>query len=558
MDPKLLEELKVKFTGDIATDEETLVNFSHDASLFEVKPQIVVFPKTEKDVQELVKFVDAHKKGHPHLSLTGRAAGTDMGGGSINDSIIVAFGKYFNHPPVIHGEVATAEPGLFYRDFEAETLKHNLLFASYPASKGLCAMGGIVNNNSGGEKSLQYGKTERFVKRIKVVLSDGSIVELKPLHESELHKKMEQKDLEGKIYREMYELITKNYDELQKAKPNVTKNSAGYYLWNVWDPEKKIFDLTKLWTGAQGTLGLMLEADLELVPVKKHHEMEVIYLHDMSHLGQIIDAVLPLGPESFESYDDNTLMLALKYFPEFAKQLGINGLIQAGLAFMPAFLQMFIGRLPKLILQVDFASNDPEELKQKIATLREKLKSLHPQTTIAIDDQEKKYWLVRRESFNLLRNKIRDKHTAPFIDDFVIKPEHIAEVIPQVTNILKKHPYLIFTVAGHVGDGNFHIIPLADIKNPKVRKAIPEVADQVYDIVAKYKGSITGEHNDGLIRTPYLKVMYGEKIVKLFEETKKIFDPENIFNPRKKVHTTLQYAMDHLRTNWNFINTKGK
>lgn len=558
MDQTLLDQLKQTFTGDIATDEDTLNLYSHDASLFEVKPQVVVFPKTDEDVVNLVKFIAAHKKDHPDLSLTGRAAGTDMGGGSINDSISVAFGKYFNQLPKLNGTIATAQPGLFYRDFEKETMKSNMLFASYPASRELCAIGGIVNNNSGGEKSLQYGKTEKYVKRIKVVLADGSIAELKPLNEQELQEKMNLQNMEGMIYREMYKLITENYDEIQKAKPKVNKNSAGYYLWNVWDKEKKIFDLTQVWVGAQGTLGLMLEADLEVVPVKKHHEMEIIYLHDITHLNEIIDAVLPLGPESFESYDDNTLMLALRYFPEFVKQLGLWGLIQSGLAFLPAFLDMMVGKLPKLILQVDFAGDDPEELKQKIATLREKLKSLHPQTRIAIDGAEKKYWLVRRESFNLLRNKVRNKHTAPFIDDFVIDPHLMGTVVPQVIDVLKKHPEFIYTVAGHVGNGNFHIIPLVDIQNPNVRKAIPEISDEVYKIIGQNGGSITGEHNDGLIRTPYLQEMFGEKMVKLFEETKAIWDPQGIFNPRKKVHGDLKYAMDHIRTNWTFIQTKTK
>lgn len=558
MDQNLLEELRKNISGDVVDDAQTLTDFSHDASLFEVAPQVVVFPKTAEDVQNLVKFVSAHKKDVPQLSLTGRSAGTDMGGGSINDSITIAFGKYFNHPATINGTLATVEPGLFYRDFEVDTLKQNLIFPSYPASKGLCAMGGIVNNNSGGEKSLQYGKTEKYVRRIKVVLADGNVYELKPLTEEELKKKMEQQDFEGNMYREMYKLITDNWDKISKAKPHVTKNSAGYYLWNVWDPEKKVFDLTKLWVGAQGTLGLMLEADLQLVPVKKHHEMEVIYLRDTTHLGQIIDAVLPLGPESFESYDDNTLMLALKFFPEFIHQLGIFGLVQAGLAFLPAFIDMLMGKLPKLIVQIDFASDDPQELKQKIATLREKLKPLHPQTTIAIDNQEKKYWLVRRESFNLLRNKVRNKHTAPFIDDIVVDSHDFAEVFDQVSNILRKHPEFMFAGQGHVGDGNFHIIPLVDIQDPKVRAAIPEISNEVYSLVVKHNGSITGEHNDGLIRTPYLAQMYGEEVTKLFEETKRIFDPLGIFNPRKKVHGDLQYAMDHIRTNWNHIDTKGK
>lgn len=552
MDPKLLSNLTKVIEGDVAADSTTLAEYSHDASLFEVKPQVVVFPKNEKDVSSLVRFVADNKKDNPHLSLTGRSAGTDMGGGSINDSIIVAFSKYFNAPPKIDAEKRTGvtQPGVFYRDFEKETIKEGLLFPSYPASRGLCAMGGIVNNNSGGEKSLQYGKTERYVKSVKVVLRDGNTYEFKKLTMSQLEKKKEQKDLEGEIYRKMFKLINDNYDEIMAAKPQVSKNSAGYFLWNVYDKEEGTFDLTKLWVGAQGTLGLLLEAEIGLVPIHMHREMMVIFLHDLKHLGEIINAALPLKPESFESYDDNTLKLALKYFPEFAKQLGAKGFIGSGIAFLPEFLMVLKSGLPKLVLQIDFTGNDPEELKQKIATLKTKLAPLHPQAKIALESQEEKYWLIRRESFNLLRKKIKNKHTAPFIDDFVIKPEYIAEVIPQINAIIKKHKDYMYTVAGHIGDGNFHIIPLVDITKKSVRDAIPEISKQVYELIIKYGGSITGEHNDGLVRTPYLRQMYGSKIYGLFEETKSIFDPENIFNPRKKVGVTMEYAMNHLRMQW--------
>jgi len=550
MEQDLLDELIKIIEGDVVTDPTTLLEYSHDASLFEIKPQAVVFPKTDKDVEALVSFVAAKKKEYPHLSLTARSAGTDMGGGAINDSIIVSFTKYFNKIPTINGNIATTQPGVFYRDFEKETIRQCVLFPSYPASRELVAMGGIINNNSGGEKSLFYGKTERYVKKVKVVLSDGNIYSFHKISKSVLDKKMKQDDMEGEIYKKMFNLIDKNYEQIMAAKPKVTKNSAGFYLWNVYNKETGDFDLSKLWVGSQGTLGLLLEAEIELVPMYMHREMMIIFLHDLSHLGDVINAVLPLKPESFESYDDNTLKLALKYFPEFAKQLGAKGFIGSGIAFLPELLMVAHGGLPKLVLQVDFTGNDPEELKQKIQTLKEKLAPFHPKTKIAIENQEQKYWLIRRESFNLLRKKIKDKHTAPFIDDFVIKPEYISEVIPQVTSIIKRHKGFIFTVAGHVGDGNFHIIPLVDITKKSVRNAIPEIAKEVYDLIIKYGGSITGEHNDGLIRTPYLEKMYGEDICKLFKKTKEIFDPQNIFNPRKKVGGTLGYAMDHIREHW--------
>src|SRR3989344_7794543 len=416
MNQSLLDELKGILDGEVTDDEMTLTEYSHDASLFEVKPQVVVFPKDEDDVVALVNFVNKHKKEHPKLSLTGRSAGTDMGGGAINESIIVAFGKHFNHVPKIDGSIATTEPGVFYRDFELKTLEKNLLFPSYPASKGLCAMGGIFNNNSGGEKSLQYGKTEKYVRRMKVALSNGKIYEFKKLSKEELDKKMALKNFEGEVYRKMFRLIDENYETIKRAKPDVTKNSAGYFLWNIYDKENETFDLTQLFTGAQGTLGLFLEGDLELVPIKEHRGMIIVYLKSNAYLGRIIDEVLPLNPESFESYDDNTLMLALKYFPEFAKQLGPLGMISAGLAFLPAFVSLFTGRrLPKLVLQIDFASNNPDEIDEKLRTLREKIKPYHPFIQTADGGEEKKYWLVRSESFNLLRKKIRNKHTAPFI-----------------------------------------------------------------------------------------------------------------------------------------------
>jgi FAD/FMN-containing dehydrogenase len=287
MNDKLIQELKKLISGDVETDKKTLSDFSHDASLFELSPQVVVFPKNEKDVQELIKFVGKNKKEYPSLSITGRSAGTDMSGGAINSSIIIAFGKYFNATPKIIKDIATTQPGVFYRDFETETLKTNQIFPSYPASREICAMGGIVNNNSGGEKSLQYGKTEKYVKRVKVVLRDGKTYEFYPMSLKEAKKKMAQKDLEGEIYTKIFNLLDQNYDMIKQAKPKVSKNSEGYFLWNVWDRENDIFDLTQLWVGAQGTLGMLLEADLSLVPTHTHREMEIIFLKDFREAVQL-------------------------------------------------------------------------------------------------------------------------------------------------------------------------------------------------------------------------------------------------------------------------------
>lgn len=553
MDKNLFEDLKKTVKGEITQDEQTLQKFSHDASIFEVTPRFVVFPKDSEDIKNLVKFINANRKSQPNLSITPRSAGTDMSGGALGESIVISFTNHLNQIKGIRQNVVTAQPGVYYRDFEKFTLQYGLIFPSYPSSREICAIGGIVNNNAGGEKSLEYGKTEKYVKSMKMVLADGNEYEFGPLNENELQKKLILNTFEGQVYQKMYGLIIKNYDEIMKAKPKVSKNSSGYYLWNVYDKEKKNFDLTKLFVGAQGTLGIMTEASLMLEPVKKHSRMLIAYLEekDETKLGSIINTVNPLEPESFETYDDTTLKLAVKYFHEFAKKMGAKNIISAAFHFLPELIMVYTNRVPKIFLQIEFTGNNTDDLDDKIKDLKEKLKPFDIKMKLAGNEmQSKKYWLIRRESFNLLREKVKDMHSSPFIDDIVVNPEDLPEFLPRLNKIIAKYPSIISTLAGHMGNGNFHIIPLMNLHEESQREIIPKLSKEVFDLVLEYKGSTSGEHNDGLIRSMYLKQMFGEKIYKLFEETKKIFDPLNIFNPRKKVNSSMDYSMNHIRTNW--------
>jgi FAD/FMN-containing dehydrogenase len=435
-------------------------------------------------------------------------------------------------------------PGTFYRDFEVETLKKGAILPCYTASKNLCALGGMIANNCAGEKTLKYGKMENYVKELKVVLRDGNEYTVKPLTGAELDQKMSQRNVEGELYRGLYDIITKNSDLIKSAKPKVSKNSAGYYLWNVWDGTT--FDLTRLIVGSEGTLGIVTEATLKLVPITKFSKLFVVLMPNISKLGEVVNEILAFKPESIESYDDSTMKFALKFLPEMFKVMKSGSFFKMMWQFIPEAIMSITGGIPKLILLVEFTGNDEKEINSQMEALQAKIKHFKFKTRIARTEADsEKYWTIRRESFNLLRKHVRGRRTAPFIDDVVVLPEFMPEFLPKMRAILDEYK-LLYTIAGHAGNGNFHIIPLMDMKDDKNVDAIFEVSDKVYDLVLSYKGSITGEHNDGLIRTPYIEKMYGSKVYDLFKKTKELFDPTNMFNPNKKVGGSIEYTRNHI------------
>ncbi len=523
------------FRGDIAEDHASRAAASRDASLFKVMPQAVVFPRDADDVRALVAFANANR--HLGISLTARAAGTDMTGGPLSESVVVDFTRYMNRVREVGYGFAVAEPGTYYRDLERALAAKDFLLPSYPASKGLCAIGGMVANNSGGEKTLSYGKTADYVAQVDMACSDGNVYSFGTLDARGLKEKMRLATFEGGLYRSVYDLVTGNADIIRAAKPEVSKNSAGYALWDVYDGTT--FDMARLVTGSQGTLGLMTEVRLRTIRPKKHSRLLVMFVNDASTLAALVPKVLEHRPESFESYDDHTLKLGMRYmFFRFAWQ------------FVPEVMMILRnGGLPKLVLLAEFTGDSERETLAKAEAARKGLGGLcgAMRVTKTARDAEK-YWAVRRESFNLLRTKLHGRQTAPFIDDVIVSPEKLPQFLPELEALMK--PYegdMTYTVAGHMGNGNFHIIPLMDLKSARSRQVIVELAEKVYALVVRYGGSITAEHNDGLMRTPYLEQMYGERICALFREVKRIFDPHGIFNPGKKVGGSAEYARAHIR-----------
>lgn len=564
------EEIKKFFKGDIENSDEVLTKYSHDASVLEVRPELVLFPKDSEDIKNLVKWVNENKALYPNLAITPRSAGTCMSGGSIGESIIIDFTRYMNKL-VNFGEnmvknfdafalgdtgqgthdiknslpysAITVEPGMYYRDFEKITLEHQMILPCFTASKNLNAVGGMYGNNSAGERTLSYGKTENFIHEAKVIFTDGNEYIVRPLSKKELEDKIAQNDFEGNIYKQVNDLILNNKEEIIKAKPNVSKNSAGYYLWNVIDfagnrGESNYFDLNRLLVGSQGTLGITTEITFKLVREAKYRKLLVVFLRDIKILPDLVTKILAHKPETLESYDDKTFFLVLKYIIDFIKMLGLKNLFKLIFSFGPETLMTLRHGFPKLILLVEFAGDDENAVNQQALTAYKDLKNVK-KIGVHLTRNEfeaKKYWTIRHEAFNLIRYHLKKVKSKPFIDDVVVQPSKLPEFFPRLYGILGKYKKdMTFAVGGHAGDGNLHIYTLLDPKDTHIRNIIEEVSEQVYTLVAELGGSNTAEHNDGLVRSAFLPKMYKENIINLFKNTKEIFDPKYFLNPGKKV-----------------------
>lgn len=545
----LSEDLRALVRGEVDDSPQALLAASRDASLFVVRPKVVVRPEDAQDICNVVSYVRKERQTPKmDLSVTARSAGTDMSGGPLNNSIILDMTAHMGRLRELGADYAVVEPGMYFRDFDKETKKKNLELPSYTASRELNTLGGMAANNSGGEKNLKYGKTARYVEEMDVVLADGKVHTLKNLADDMLELKLREASYEGDIYRKMAALVATpaHMRIIMENKPKVEKNSSGYALWDIGDGVNSL-NLARLMVGAQGTLGIITKLRVKLVKPQPYSAMAVMFVSNLSQLGELVPEVLKYRPDSFESYDDHTFQIAMKYLPELGKQMK-SGIISLGFSFLPELWMAFVGGVPKLVLLAEFRADTQEEALKKAQDLAAEIRQgrSHVAVRVAKDERAaRKYWAVRRESFNLLRKKIRGLRTAPFIDDFVVPPSVLPEFLPKLQNIMSKYD-LVYTVAGHVGDGNFHIIPLVDPKRADTAKVIDELSHKVYDLVVEYHGSISGEHNDGLIRTPYVGKMFGPDMLALFMEVKKIFDPHNIFNPGKKVGLTFADAIAKL------------
>lgn len=552
---KMLKE--AGFHGEVSSKKELLDKYSTDESIFSIRPQVVIKPRHKADVEVLVKVIGKETKRFSSLSLTPRSAGTGLGGGSLTDSIVV---DMLNLDKM--GEVTkkkdkitfTCEPGLMWRDMEKVLKRHDAYLPPYTSSKDICTIGGSIANNAAGPDSLRYGHCADWVESLDVVLRDGKTYTVKPLTLKEFQALIKQKHEYARIAQEVYELIVKNEAEIKRNKPKTPKNSAGYSLWNVipegvaaFKKGKGVFDLTRLISGSQGTIGIITSITMRALPIQKNTSLIMVPIFDLAEAADAVVKSLKYDPINVEIFDSLTYDLALKN-PDFFKQR-LSGLTyyKVMLSMYTTYHVKFGGKTPEFIILITLdeetaKKHNPADIAKKVSSRSVKARVIKSET------EAEMFWQIRRASFTLSKFMDTNRRPAAFLEDMTVPPENLSKFFMQIKKLFKEFN-VTSAVHGHGGNGHFHFYPLLDFTNKTTPALVEKMADAFYDTAVKFKGDICGEHNDGIIRTPYLNKMFTKKMLEIFKQCEHIFDPEDIFNPGKKVNPRFDIRHNIRKTN---------
>lgn len=549
------------FQGEVSADKETLQKFSTDESIFSIKPQIVIQPKRKKDVEIAVSVIAKEKEIFPGISLTPRAAGTGLSGGSLTDSIVVDVIKHLdNIDRVDHkgGKVTiTCEPGVLWTEADKALAKYDSYLPPYPASKNICTIGGSVANNAAGPDSLRYGHCADWVESLDVVLRDGHTYTVKPLTYKEYKRLIKSKNALATIAEEIFSLIEDNETVIKRAEPKTAKNTAGYYLWSVLDTSvanfKKgegKFDLTKLLSGSQGTLGIVTSITMRAAPISKNTHLIAVPVFDLASAGKVVLEALKYDPRNIEVFDGFTYEAAMDNPEFFRSRLPSLRYYRVLLSLYTTYHVRWRRKLPEFVLLISIDEESLKKSKTKLGDIVTALRKKGGKSARLITSpyENEMFWQLRGASFMLAKLLDPKKRPAPFLEDMTVPPEHLAKFFSDIKYLLKKYR-VVAAVHGHGGNGHFHFYPLLDFTNKTTPNMIMKMTEEFFNTAIKYDGDICGEHNDGIIRTPYLSKMFSKNVLKLFEEVEHIFDPVDIFNPGKKVNPRFDLKSSIRHTN---------
>lgn len=533
MKKSYLKDLQSLLTGSVTDSADAIEYFSTDGSIFTLTPQGIVFPKNTADVRKTVQFLNERAENDPEktVTLTARGLGTDQSGGAITEGLQLVFPAHMNNILKLDGDDIVVQPGLSYKSLQQMLYTHGRFLPPYPSSIAYSTIGGAVANNAAGEKTIKYGSTRDYVKNLKVVLSDGSLIETGRISARELNRRKGKNTLEGKIYRDIDRLIDENAALITQTKPKTSKNSAGYDLWDVKKSDGS-FDLTQLFIGSQGTLGVITEIRLKTEHFNPRNTLVVAFFDSLQKAGDAVVKLEKLKPSAMEFVDYHLLDFLKTHRPH-----DIEGLVP--------------DNLPKFSILIEFDNHSQVRQTLNARNAQRILQKFGAKVRVSTDPVEQQaLWKIRRSAAAVMWMTNGTKKALPFIEDGIVPAKKLHLFLNETYKLLNKYD-LDIAIWGHAGDANLHLQPFLDLSKAKDVDVLFELSAEYNKLIISLGGSTCGEHNDGIMRGIYLKDLFGEKMYQIFEEVKDACDPNGILNPGKKLGATEEYAREHLRSEYS-------
>lgn len=504
----VLDEIAAAITGEVRTDRLARALYATDASIYEIVPDGVVFPRTVADVAATVRICAAHK-----LPVTPRGGGTGLTGGAVNRGVQLDYSKYLNRILAIDPQkrIARVEPGVVLDELNTQLAPLGLQFAPDVATGSRANIGGMIGNNSCGAHSIVYGRTCDHVRSLDVVLADGSVctwgVDSEPTSNP----------LAQGCEAVLRQVRTELAGEIEARYPKVMRRNGGYALDRLNTTGR--LNVETVICGSEGTLGVVVGATLNLIPLPTNKGLVA------AHFDTLLDAlgatpiILQHQPAAVELVD-RMILDATRLNPGMARR------------------RHFIVDAPAAILICEMFDEDQHALHERLHTLARQLaRDGHGYAHPVITDKaaQADVWEIRKAGLGLLMSKPGDRQTYPFVEDTAVDPRRLRDYIARFDAILDEEGIKERGYYAHASVGCIHARPTLNLKRAEDVQRMFRIADRVSSLAIEFGGTMTGEHGDGIVRSGWLEKVYGPQIIAGFRRVKTVFDPQGILNPGKIV-----------------------
>ena len=514
---ELSQDLQASISGEIRFDQMSRQLYSTDASIYQIEPIGIVLPKTQDDVIATIELAKKYK-----VPVLPRGAGTSLAGQTVGNAIVIDFSKYMRNIIEVNQEEkwAITEPGIILDELNSKLKNTGMHFSPDPSTSNRGNIGGALGNNSCGAHSIVWGKTVDNILEIDSILSNGNIAKFGRINKKQILEKAKKTTLESNIYQAVLDINKQHKDEILQKYPTIERRVSGYNLDELLDLDK--LNMSKFIVGSEGTLVAITKAKIKLVDTPKSRGLALIYFNSLYQALEATVHILKSNPSAIELVG-NMILNQAKANLQYSRMLD------------------FLEGEPESVLIVEMSGKTDDIVYKKLKDLKsniEKTKLNYATQIFTKPKDQSKIWAIRKAGLGLMMNVPGSEKPIPFVEDTAVSPDKLPEFTMEFDRIIKNHE-TIAGYYGHAGAGCLHIRPLIDLKTDSGIQKMESISKEVSELVIKYKGSMSGEHGDGLARSIWNKKLFGDQIYSAFQNIKNTFDPESIMNPGKIVNSEI-------------------